>query len=532
MAAARRGGGVSRRCECRGEDGKLLGTACPQLAKRSHGAPAVRQELPPDRDGKRRTFRRTGFESVGKAQEALDKVRAILDLAKGDEDAQQRVAELLMQVAKTRAPIPDTADVQRKLGVGVPLDGKMTVGEWLDKWLATKKTRKTTTNGYESHVRVHLKPHLGHLRLDKLNVGHLVEMFDAIVDANEVIEAENQARREQAARCKASRPGVPSAQERARIEAERAKLAEMKPFRRTTGPATRQRIRSTLRVALNAAIARQLITFNPAQHVEMESGQRPKAVLWTEQHVARWRETGDKPSAVMVWTLPLLGEFLDAAEDHRLYAFFHLIAFRGLRRGEGVGQDWVNVDLERAELTVSKEIVQDGWTPIETDPKTDGSAATIGLDDVTVQVLREHRERQLAERAKVLADREEFLAQGGRPELAPAWVETGKVFTQEDGTWLHPEMVSDAFRQICEKADLPPINLRDLRHQAATVIHAGGGDLHTIKEVLRHRTIKLASDTYTTLLKDVDKEIANRAAAMVPRARRGASGEGKSPAGG
>ncbi|MGC0317323.1 site-specific integrase [Kitasatospora acidiphila] len=526
MASARRGGAVYKRCECRGAGGKLLGASCLQLTKKNHGAAAVRQELPTDRDGKRRTFRRTGFETVAKAQEALDKVRAILDLAKGDEDAEQRVSDLLVEVAKTRAPIPDAGEVQRRLGVGVPLDGKMTVGEWLDKWLTTKKTRKTTTNGYESHVRVHLKPHLGHLRLDRLNVGHLVEMFDAIADENETIEAENQARREQVERTKASRPGVPTAAERARLEQERARLAEMKPFRRITGPATRQRIRSTLRIALNAAIARQLITFNPAQHVEMTSGQRPKAVLWTEQHVERWRATGEKPSAVMVWTLPQLGEFLDAAEDDRLYAFYHLIAFRGLRRGEGVGQDWVNVDLDRAELTVSKEIVQDGWTPIETEPKTDGSAATIGLDDVTVQVLREHRARQLAERDAQLAARAEYLASGGDPAKAPSWTDTGKVFTREDGTWLHPEMVSDTFRQIYESAGLPPINLRDLRHQAATVIHAGGGDLHTIKEVLRHNTIKLASDTYTSLLREVDKEVANRAAGMVPRSRRGPVQEG------
>ncbi|MGW2539459.1 site-specific integrase [Kitasatospora sp. NPDC001574] len=441
-------------------------------------------------------------------------------MAKGDEDAEQRVATLLVDIAKNRAPIPDTAEVQRRLGVGIPLDGKTTVGDWLDTWLAGKKTRKTTINGYESHIRVHLKPRLGHLRLDRLNAGHLVEMFDAIADENEVIAAENRARREQVARCRAGRPGVPTPEERARIAAERAKLAEMKPFRRITGPATRQRIRSTLRAALNAAIVRQLSTHNPAEHLEMVSGKRPKAVLWTDQHVQRWLLTGEKPSPVMVWTLPQLGTFLDAAEDDRLYAFFHLVAFRGLRRGEGVGHDWHNTDLDRAELTVAKEIVQDGWTPMETEPKTDGSAATIALDSVTVAVLREHRVRQLAERDAQLAARTEYLAAGGDPDRAPSWTDTGKVFTQEDGTWLHPQMVTDAFHRIRRAAGLPPINLRDLRHQAATVIHAGGGDIHVIKETLRHSTVTLTSDTYTTLLPEVDKEVAERAAGMVPRARR------------
>ncbi|MFJ2580005.1 tyrosine recombinase XerC [Kitasatospora aureofaciens] len=524
MTSSRRGGGVYKRCECRAEDGKLLGSACAKLSRKNHGAPAIRQELPADRDGRRRTFRRTGYATVGDAQDALDQVRAVLALAKDDPDAARRVGDLLAAVAKDRAPVPSTEEVKRRLGVGIPLDGKMTVADWLDTWLAGKKTRKNTTNGYESHIRVHLKPRIGHLRLDRLNAGHLVEMFDAIADENEAIAAENQARREQVARCRATRPGVPSSDEKARIAVERAKLAEMKPFRRITGPATRQRIRSTLRAALNAAIVRQLITHNPAEHLEMDSGKRPKAVLWTEQHVQRWLQTGEKPSPVMVWTLPQLGEFLDAAEEDRLYAFFHLVAFRGLRRGEGVGQDWHNTDLDRGLLTVAKEIVQDGWTPMETEPKTDGSAATIALDSVTVQVLREHRARQLAERDRQLAARTEFLAAGGDPEKAPAWTDTGKVFTHEDGTWLHPEMVSDAFRRIYQTAGLPPINLRDLRHQAATVIHAGGGDIHVIKETLRHSTITLTSDTYTTLLPEVDKEVAERAAGMVPRARRKPTG--------
>lgn len=516
--SSRRGGGVYKRCECRGADGKRLGNDCPQLAKRSHGKPLVQQELPLKADGGRRQFRRTGYATVGDAQKDLDRVRAILDLVDNDDtDAQCRVGDLLAGVAARRAPIPDVAEVKRRLGVGIPLEGKMTVGEWLDVWLAAKKTRVNTNNGYESHIRIHLKPRIGHLRLDKLGIGHLVEMFDAIADENETIIAENQARREQVARTKAARPGVPPAEDRARIAAERARLAEMKPFRRIAGPATRQRIRSTLRASLNAAIVRQLITFNPAKHLEMTSGKRPKAVLWTDQHVEHWRRTGEKPSPVMVWTLPQFGEFLDAAETHRLYAIYHLMGFRGLRRGEAVGQDEVAVDLDRAEITIAREIVQDGWTPIETEPKTDGSAATISLDSGTVQVLRQHRARKAAERAAVLEARAAYLEAGGDPAKAPAWVETGKEFVQTDGSWLHPETVTDEFEKIYQKAGLPPINLRDVRHLAATVIHAGGGDLHVIKEVLRHSTIKLASDTYTSLLREVDREVAERAAGMVPR---------------
>lgn len=518
---ARRAGGVSKRCECRGADGKRLGDGCPDIGKRSHGRFEIQQQLVPAEDGKRQRFRRTGYTAVKDANSDLGRVQAVLDLAdEDDQDAQQRVSELLMTVMRERSQIPDVAEVKRKLGVGVPLDGKMTVAEWLDVWFASKKTRSTTNRSYRSHLEYHLKPHLGHLRLDKLGVGHLVTMFDAIADASEVIAAENLARKEQEARCRWTKPGRPPTAVRPHLAAERAKLAAMPPHRKTSQAATWRSIRRTLHAALESAIDRQLIVFNAAGHVELSGGKRPKAMLWTAQHVAQWRKTGERPSAVMVWAPEQVGQFLDAAESHRLYPLFHLIAFRGLRRGESVGQDWVHIDLDARRITIAKSITVDGWVPVEGEPKTDGSAATIALGPLTAQVLREHRARQEAERDAWNADAEQKRAAG---EDAPLWAETGKAFTDLDGNWLHPQKVSDAFRAICQEADLPPINLRDLRHVAATLIHRGGGDIFDIKETLRHESIKLAGDTYTSLLEELDHEIAAKSETVVPRKRKGKS---------
>ncbi|MFF9339389.1 tyrosine recombinase XerC [Streptomyces sp. NPDC014773] len=499
-------GSTHRRCYCRDpHTGKPLGKNCPKLTSRKHGSYSIRQELPPREDGTRRSFSRAGYETLKEAQADLDHVRSLLALADAhDPDSLQRLIALLEEIAAEKAPLPEIEETRRRLRAGLGLRGSLTVGEWLDSWFASKKRRRTTLNGYASHIRVHLKPRIGHIRLDRLNVGHLVEMFDGIADDNEVIAAENQARREQVARCKPSKPGRPVASERARIAAERAKLAEMKPFRKITGPATRQAVRRTLRAALNSAIAQQLITFNPAAHVELESGKRPKPLLWTDERVRRWRETGEIPGPVMVWTPQQFGAFLDAAEQDRLYAVFHLMGTRGLRRGEAVGQDWHETDLDAGLITPAKEIVVDGWDPYESEPKTDGSAGTIALDSVNIEVLRAQKARQAKERRKAGA----------------AWQDTGKVFTKEDGSWLHPETVSETFRRILATTDLPPITLRDLRHVSATLTHGAGGDIHTIKETLRHSTITLTSDTYTSLLPEVDRAVAEAAAALVPRSRR------------
>ncbi|MFE7930769.1 tyrosine recombinase XerC [Streptomyces sp. NPDC057456] len=518
MVQARRAGSITRRCECRDQDGRRLGKECQQLSKRTHGTYQLRQEIPATVEGERRTFRRTGYAQVKDAQGDLDKLRAVLDLV--DEDDPERghqIGDLLAQVMTERADIPDAAEVKRRLAGGITLDSSMTIGEWLEQWAAGKKTKRRTTSGYLSHIRVHLGPGVGRYRLDRFNIAHCQAFFDAYTERNEGVAAQNAQRREQEARCRWGRNGRPSAAESARLAAEREKLAAMPPYGLITGPATLQRIRATLRAALNAAIRKQLITFNPAEWVELASGKRPKAKLWTARHVEHWEATGEKPSAVMVWTPEQLGEFLDEAEDSRLYAFFHLIAFRGLRRGEGVGSDWPNVDLDGGLLTVAKELIVDNWEVFEDDPKTEESAGTIALDSLNVGVLREHRARQLAERDDWNRHAAEERRQG---KEVVDWEDTGKVFVEPDGTWLHPEKVSEEFRRIYRRAGLPPINLRDLRHLAATLVHAGGGDIHAVKATLRHSTIQLTSDTYTKLLEETDRAIAERAAALVPRARR------------
>lgn len=493
-------GSTYRRCYCRGEDGKPLGKACPLLSSRRHGVHAVRQELPARADGSRRSFSRSGYGSAKEAQDALDQVRALLAIPDGDdEEGQIAVGDLLEAVSKDkRAPLPDLEDTRRRIRTGQSLTSRTTVGEWLDEWLAGKRGRPTAISRDEINIRKHLKPRIGHVRIDRLRVAHLSQMFTAILEENEEIVEANEQRRQAVEELKAIRG-------RDARRAAKEAIAEMPPFRHTVGPSTLQRIRSTLRAALNEAIGQQRfgLTLNPAEHVKLPAGKRPRGVLWTDEHVARWEETGEKSSPVMIWTPLQTGVFLQHAFDDRLYALYHLVAFRGLRRGEACGLRWTDVDLIAGQLTVAKAILQDGWTVYEDAPKTDAGARTIALDTVTVEVLREHRARQEKEREAAGA----------------AWVNTGRVFTQEDGAWLRPSRVTDRFMELSRAAGLPPIRLHDLRHGAATLIHAAGGDLHVIKETLGHSRIGVTSDTYTHLLPQVDRAVAEAAARLVPLPR-------------
>jgi hypothetical protein len=154
------------------ETGKQYGASCPSLKRRNHGQWSVRQELLYRADGTRRQFRRTGFTSATAATEELDKVRALLSLPDPDDaEALRAIGDLLEDVAGSKEPVPEREAVARRLRSRQSLTVKLTVADWLDLWISGKKRlRASTCSRYDSDIRTHLKPHLGELRLDHLQV--------------------------------------------------------------------------------------------------------------------------------------------------------------------------------------------------------------------------------------------------------------------------------------------------------------------------------------------------------------------------
>ncbi len=67
-----------------------------------------------------------------------------------------------------------------ELEVGLrPPDALLTVGEWLDEWLAGSLDRlaSRTIESYDDTVRLHLRPALGTIPLSRLSAGHITHML-------------------------------------------------------------------------------------------------------------------------------------------------------------------------------------------------------------------------------------------------------------------------------------------------------------------------------------------------------------------
>ncbi|MFJ3998456.1 site-specific integrase [Streptomyces parvus] len=184
---------------------------------------------------------------------------------------------------------------------------------------------------------------------------------------------------------------------------------------------------------------------------------------------------------------------------------WRLIAFRGTRRGEACGDRWENHSAKGRSPAIAAQLVQDGREICEGAPKTDSGIRLIALDTGTGtgtgERLFTHKTRQQRERA--------------------AWGEgrqdTGRIFTQEDGSLLHPGKVSDLFDRIVKAAGLPPIRLHDLRHVAATLMLAAGVAIKVISETLGRSDTRITRDTYQSVLDDPARDAVEK---VVPHAHR------------
>jgi integrase len=341
----------------------------------------------------------------------------------------------------------------------------LTTGEWLRRWLASRVSlRASTSRSYAAHVRTYLVPYLGGIPLTALTAGDVQAMFTAVI-------------RDETA------------------------------LGRPVSAATLHRIHATLRAALNGAVRAGLIAVNPGRHPELPSEMRLRPQVWTAAMTERWQHDGRRPE-VGVWTAAQTAQFLRFVRGHRLYALFHLVALRGLRRGEAAGLTWAAVDLEAGTLTVSMQLQQLGGRLAVAPPKSDAGRRVVALDRTTIAALREHQAQQQAERA----------AAGTR------WTETGYVFTTPAGGPVAPDRLTRLFRALVADSRLPPVTLHGLRHGAATLALAGGTDLKVVQDQLGHSTITVTADTYTSVLPETARAAAERTAALLFPARCPATG--------
>lgn len=245
------------------------------------------------------------------------------------------------------------------------------------------------------------------------------------------------------------------------------------------GAVTIRRIHATLSSALSKAETLDLVDFNAATKVSLPSVQKKRITIWE----------------------PIVAQtFLRKAAEHRLGALFELEVRTGLRRGEICGLRWTDLDLEHRELHARVQLTEAVGGAIEGPIKTDaGQDRTVSLDDDAIGALMGWRLRQEID----------------RDTWGSAYIESGRVFTYENGAQLRPRYVLDVFQSIAAAAGVDRIRFHDLRHLNASLLIAMGIPLAVISKRLGHSTISITSDLYGHLLRDANQQAAEAASQLL-----------------
>ncbi len=131
-------------------------------------------------------------------------------------------------------------------------------------------------------------------------------------------------------------------------------------------------------------------------------------------------------------------------------------------------------------------------------PKSAAGRRSVALPPQLVDALTTRRAEQDDERKLAASD----------------WVETGLVFTHENGAAIDPKLDYLAWKALLAEAGVRDARLHDARHTAATVMLTMGVPARVVMQILGHSQISLTLGTYS----HVAPELSTEAAARVGRA--------------
>ena len=174
-------------------------------------------------------------------------------------------------------------------------------------------------------------------------------------------------------------------------------------------------------------------------------------------------------------------------------AITYLLIDTGCRRGEAVGLKWECVDLEEGIITIERTLSYTAKTGIYEGPTKTGNTRVLRIAPQTLEILLEYKEEQEANRRKYGKD----------------WINTGYVFTRENGEWMSPDSVTAWENKFSEKNSLPHIHPHAFRHTAASLMIASGIDIVTAAGELGHADATTTAKIYAHQIATAKAKAAN-----------------------
>ncbi|MDD5476301.1 MAG: tyrosine-type recombinase/integrase [Syntrophales bacterium] len=228
------------------------------------------------------------------------------------------------------------------------------------------------------------------------------------------------------------------------------------------------------------------------------------------EHAVKWQliyrnpaDLAEAPTRAAAEIFPLEPEQLDkllamatGLRDEYLYI---VAAYTGMREGEILALTWPDVDIDghdpvcRVRQTVG--YINGKGFVFRPTAKSKRSRREIPLPDIAVTALKKQR-------AMI---REEKVKAGPKYDRKSALV-----FPNKYGKPLDPSDMTRRFKRLVVKAGFPDVRFHDLRHTHATLLLKAGVHPKVVQERLGHQTIGITMDTYTHVLRGMQREAVDK----------------------
>lgn len=190
-------------------------------------------------------------------------------------------------------------------------------------------------------------------------------------------------------------------------------------------------------------------------------------------------------------TLKLLEALGNAPIKYRIFVILALET--GARRGELLGLEWNDIDFEKGIIYIRRASKYTKEKGIYTDTtKTETSIRKISITKELISLLKEYKKWQNEQRLKKGED----------------WVDTNRLFTQDNGLPMHPDTPDKWFKKFLQENNLPPITLHGLRHTNASIMIASNIDIITVAGRLGHADKSTPVRIYGHMLNKKEKQAA------------------------
>ena len=181
----------------------------------------------------------------------------------------------------------------------------------------------------------------------------------------------------------------------------------------------------------------------------------------------------------------------------------YLLIDTGMRRGEAVGLKWECVDFASGVISIERALLYSPKKGVYESTTKTGHSRMLKLAPETLGMLRQWKEKQ-----------DEL-----RTTYADAWIDTGYVFTQDNGNRMNPDSLTDWLNKFSKAHSLPHIHPHAFRHTAASTMIANGVDLVTAAGELGHVSATTTANIYAHQIAEAKAKAENVRAGIFKRNR-------------